>query len=160
PNVAARTSSVAARTLLLQEPGVGVRSVNGDVTARAVAVARLDVVRRRDGVALVAELGHLLVLEQVAVHAAVRGVAADATLRDEPHVLEHEGTLEVAVALEAGAVVRSPEQRRAPAAVGLVAVEAGEHALWHLVMLGQREARSHLEMAAVAEGLQVALQPR
>jgi hypothetical protein len=78
-------------------------------------------------------------------------VAAHTALGDEALVLEDEGTLEVAVAAEAAAVVRAAHQRRGALAVWAVAIEAGQHSLVHLVMLGEGELRAYLEVTAVAQ---------
>ena len=72
--------------------------MDGRVTAGAVAVARLRVVARRDRVAFVAELGHLLADEQVAVEAPVRVVATLAALDEQPRMFEDVRSLHVGVA--------------------------------------------------------------
>src|SRR5213076_3140827 len=89
-----------------QEERLAVRAVDRCVAARAVAIARLHVARRRHGVTLVAELGVLLVEQQVAVRAAVRLVAAPAALEREPDVLEDERALHLAVAASTSAARR------------------------------------------------------
>src|SRR5262249_55674680 len=143
--------TATSRTLLLQEARGDVRPVDVDVAARAVPIARLEVVRGRDRVALVAELRHLLADQQMAVHAAVRVVAADAPLGHEPGVLVHERPLEVSVAAVALAVVRPAGEPPVARPVRLVAGEARHHSPVHPLGLGGRALGAHLEVAAVAE---------
>src|SRR5262249_50691913 len=136
-------------TSLLQEPRVGVRAVDGHVATGAVAVARLCVAARRDRVALVAELRNLLANEQMAVDAPVRLVAAPTPLVHEPDVLEDERPLEIPVTAEARPVVGRPEHADGPAAMRLVAVEAGHDPFVDLVVLGEREQGPDVAVATV-----------
>src|SRR5262245_65405072 len=85
----------------LQEERLGVRAVDGGVAARAVAEARLHVIRRRRRVALVAELGDLLVAQQMAVRTPVWLVAALTALEGEAEVLEDERPFDLPGAPEA-----------------------------------------------------------
>src|SRR5262249_50028612 len=140
---AGRKDGPRAAASRLQEERLAVRAVDGRVAARAVAVARLHVARRRRGGTLVAELGDLLVEQQMAVRAAVWLVAASAALEREPDVLEDERALDLAVAAEARPLIGVAQQRSFGRAVWLVAVDARHHAFRNLVMLGQREGRAH-----------------
>src|SRR6185436_12236498 len=119
-----------------EEERVEVGAVDGGVAARAVTEARLHVIARRDGVALVAELGDLLADEQVAIETAVRIVAALAAFDERAGMLEDVGPLEVRVAAFAAlAVLAAAHECEAPVAVRVVAVAAAHHAFRDLVML-------------------------
>src|SRR5262249_10921393 len=108
---------------------LGVRTVDGGVAAGAVAEARLHVTRRGRRMALIAELGDLLVTQQMPVRAAVRLVAAPAAFQREPAVLVDERPLPLAVAAEAGVLLAVAQQRGVGRPVGVVGVGVGGNGL-------------------------------
>jgi hypothetical protein len=149
-------------SLWLEEELIRIRTVNRRMAHGARLILLGLIVesgsRGRPGiggkcVALQAEQVHLGALEKPRVGIAMRRMARDAALGFDRRVFVNEGSGFVAMAFEAGRVLRTrgTQLPELEAAMGIVTVVALNHAFIHAVMKSSRELLFNLQVAAVAE---------